>query len=169
LVIFYQAPNGTQNLTLTAGGQNIPVILEGEIDDSTGASKLTDVVPIPSGATSFVLTGGNALIDFIQFVRKQVTSVDERPEIPNGFNLSQNYPNPFNPMTKINFDLGQASNVKLNIYDILGRRVATLVDQFMNTGAYTVNFDASRLASGVYFYSIEAGDFKMNKKMILLK
>lgn len=170
LVVFYQAPSGSQNVTVNVGGQNIPVVLEGIAGDSTGASVLTQVVPLPAGATTVQLSGGNALIDWAQFVRKQViSSIDERPEIPNGFNLSQNYPNPFNPMTKINFDLGQASSVKLYIYDILGRRVATLVDQFMNTGAYTVNFDASRLASGVYFYSIEAGDFKMNKKMILLK
>ena len=169
LVIFYQAPNGSQDITMNAGGQNIPVTLTGEVDDSTGSSKLTTVVPLSAGATTVSLTGGNVLIDYIQFVQKVISSIDERPEIPNGYNLSQNYPNPFNPSTKINFDLGKPSNVKLYIYDILGRRVATLVDQYMNTGAYTVNFDASRLASGVYFYSIEAGDFKMNKKMILLK
>jgi len=98
-----------------------------------------------------------------------VTDVKEIHSLPIEFALKQNYPNPFNPTTTINFSIGKASNVKLMVYNILGQNVATLVDNFMNAGAYEVKFDASRLASGVYFYTIEAGDFKVNKKMMLLK
>ena len=88
---------------------------------------------------------------------------------PVSYGLSQNYPNPFNPSTKINFSIAKPSNVKLIVYDILGRKVATLINNQMNTGSYIYEFDASRFASGVYFYSLEAGDFKVNKKMMLLK
>ena len=170
VVIFYQAPNGPQGVNLSIGGEALPVItLDGVSGDSTALSKLSTVVSIPAGATTVQLVGGNVLVDWIQVIQKIVSSINERPEIPTGFALSQNYPNPFNPMTRINFDLGKASNVKLTVFNILGQKVVTLVDQFMNSGAYSVDFKASSLASGVYLYSIEAGDFKMNKKMVLLK
>jgi len=97
------------------------------------------------------------------------TDVKEINTLPTEFALNQNYPNPFNPSTTINFAIGKASNVKLTVYNILGQKVATLVDNFMNTGAYEVKFNANHLSSGVYFYTIEAGDFRVNKKMMLLK
>ena len=170
VVIFYQAPNGSQGVNLSIGGQAMPVItLTGVSGDSAASSVLSPVVSIPAGATTIQLTGGNVLVDWIQVVQKIVSSIEERPGIPGEFALSQNYPNPFNPATKINFNIGTASNVKLSIYNILGQKVATLVNQFMNAGAYAVDFNASQLASGVYIYKLEAGDFKVNKKMMLLK
>jgi hypothetical protein len=169
LVVFYQAPLGTQSVVVNAGGQNINVTLEGTAGDSTGLSILTAVVPLSAGSQSISLTGGNAIIDWVQLVRRMVTSINERPEIPGEFSLSQNYPNPFNPATKINFSIAKPSNVKLTVFNVLGQRVTTLVNQFMNAGAFTVDFDASHLASGVYIYKLEAGDFKVNKKMMLLK
>ncbi len=90
-------------------------------------------------------------------------------ELPTTYSLSQNFPNPFNPSTTINFSLIKASDVKLTIFNVLGQKVATLVDNRMNAGAYSVQFNAKDLSSGVYFYRIEAGDFKSNKKMLLLK
>lgn len=89
--------------------------------------------------------------------------------IPGTYALHQNYPNPFNPMTNIRFDIAKASQVKLVVYDILGREVKTLVNEFKNPGAYEVNFDASNFASGTYFYKIQAGDFVQIKKMVLVK
>jgi len=89
--------------------------------------------------------------------------------IPEKFSLSQNYPNPFNPLTKINFSLPNASKVTLKIYDILGRMVKELVNEFKDKGVYSVTFDGTGLASGVYFYTIEAGTFKETKKMVLVK
>lgn len=85
------------------------------------------------------------------------------------FYLFPNYPNPFNSVTKINFSIAKPSNVKLTVYNILGQKVVTLVDKLMNAGVYSVDFDASNLAAGVYLYGIEAGDFKAYKKMVLLK
>jgi hypothetical protein len=99
----------------------------------------------------------------------KITDVKEINSLPTDFVLEQNYPNPFNPSTTINFSVGKASNVKLTVYNMLGQKVATLVNNFMNAGSYEVKFNASRLASGIYFYSLEAGNMKLNKKMMLLK
>jgi hypothetical protein len=88
---------------------------------------------------------------------------------PEQFSLSQNYPNPFNPTTTINFNVGKASNVKLAVYNMLGQKVATLVNSHMNAGPQSVVFDASRLASGVYFYRLDAGSFSSVQKMLLVK
>ena len=90
-------------------------------------------------------------------------------EIPNEFNLYSNYPNPFNPVTKIKFDLPRQSFTKLVIYDITGREVETPVNQSLNAGSYEYEFNANGLASGVYFYKIQASDFSDVKKMILVK
>lgn len=89
--------------------------------------------------------------------------------VPGTYALHQNYPNPFNPVTSIRFDIPKASNVKLVVYDVLGREVKTLVNEFKNPGAYELKFDASNIASGTYFYRIEAGDFVQIKKMVLVK
>jgi len=83
--------------------------------------------------------------------------------------LSNNYPNPFNPSTKITFRIPTAEHVEMTVYDLLGREVATLVNGFKNAGNYTVDFYASKLASGVYLYRIKSGDFILSKKMVLLK
>lgn len=88
---------------------------------------------------------------------------------PAEYKLSQNYPNPFNPVTRISFQLPYDSHVTLKIYDIVGSEVATLVNEIKVAGNYNFDFNASSLASGVYFYKLQAGDFVSNKKMILLK
>ena len=90
-------------------------------------------------------------------------------KLPESFELKQNYPNPFNPVTTINYSIPSNGNVELKIYDILGREVATLVNETKAPGNYEVNFNAANLASGVYFYQLRAGDFIQTKKMILLK
>jgi hypothetical protein len=89
--------------------------------------------------------------------------------MPQSFKLSQNYPNPFNPVTYIQFSIPQSANVIMKIYNVLGQEVATLVNRQMNAGNYTVDFDASKLSSGLYIYRIEAGSFVSSKKMMLLK
>jgi hypothetical protein len=90
-------------------------------------------------------------------------------EIPNNYRLSQNYPNPFNPITNIKFSIPVTGLVKLTVYDILGREAAQLLNEVKPAGNYLVDFDASHLASGVYFYSLTSGDFNQTKKMLLVK
>ena len=88
---------------------------------------------------------------------------------PKDYGLSQNYPEPFNPSTTISYDLPTSSRVKLTIYDILGHNVATLVNEQKEAGSYSVQWNASNVASGVYFYRLEAGSFLQTKKLVLLK
>jgi photosystem II stability/assembly factor-like uncharacterized protein len=90
-------------------------------------------------------------------------------EIPNNFSLSQNYPNPFNPVTSINFAIPVAGFTELRVYDALGREVAVLFSSDAPAGNHTVNFDASNLSSGIYFYTLKSGDFINTKKMALIK
>ncbi|MBK9096982.1 MAG: T9SS type A sorting domain-containing protein [bacterium] len=89
--------------------------------------------------------------------------------IPANFYLSQNYPNPFNPSTVIGYQLPVSGNVTLKVYDSLGREVATLVDEYVVAGSYEIEFDASKLSSGVYLYKLTAGNFTNSKKLLLLK
>lgn len=91
------------------------------------------------------------------------------PSVPVQFAVQQNYPNPFNPTTKIDFSIPARSNVSLVVYNVIGQQVATLVNETMETGFHTVNFNASSLSSGIYFYKLTAGNFSSVKKMMLLK
>jgi hypothetical protein len=97
-----------------------------------------------------------------------LTGVSEDP-LPKEFALNQNFPNPFNPATVIAFALPQASHVRLEIFNLLGERVGTLVDEMRQPGHYTVRFDGTALASGMYFYRLTAGEVKMMKRMLLVK
>jgi ligand-binding sensor domain-containing protein len=90
-------------------------------------------------------------------------------EIPTNFSLYQNYPNPFNPSTTIEFDIPERTNVKLVVYDILGREVETLVDKELEPGKYKINFTATNLPSGVYFYTLKTSKSIQTKKMLLIK
>ncbi len=86
-----------------------------------------------------------------------------------GFNLSQNYPNPFNPSTNISFSVGHPSFIKLKVYDVLGKEVASLLNEEKSPGKYTINFNAQNLSSGVYYYRITAGTYTETRKMVLMK
>jgi len=90
-------------------------------------------------------------------------------EIPERYQLMQNYPNPFNPMTSIEFSIPKQGFVRLNIYDITGRLISTLLNENKSEGSYRIQFDASKLSSGVYFYKMESGNFVSVKRMILVK
>jgi len=101
-------------------------------------------------------------------IKNLVTSVeDESLEVK--FDLSQNYPNPFNPTTVINYSIPSKSKVTLKVYDVLGKEIAKLVDEEKSAGTHNLEFDASNLSSGVYFYRINAGNFQEVRKMMLIK
>lgn len=97
------------------------------------------------------------------------TVSNEDNQVAETFELDQNYPNPFNPSTNISFTLPDVSEVNLQVYDMLGRSVATLVDGRLNAGKHEISFDASALASGMYVYTIQAGNYTSTKRMLLLK
>jgi hypothetical protein len=97
------------------------------------------------------------------------TVVDEYVEIPKEFDLIQNYPNPFNPVTIIKFYLPTQSFVSLNVYDVLGNEVTTLIETEKRAGSYEIEFDATGLTSGIYFYRLKAEQYFEIKKMVLLK
>ncbi len=98
-----------------------------------------------------------------------ITGVERSRDVPAGFVLEQNYPNPFNPSTVIGYQLPAKSAVVLKVVDLLGREVATLVNQIQQAGTYDVRFGGGNLPSGVYFYRLQAGSCSATKKLLLLK
>lgn len=140
-----------------------------------------------SGSTwNEVYVPTNSIRDFFWFDNKKAVLVGEKGKIlvygdinpfiqqisslaPENYHLSQNYPNPFNPSTKIKFDIPKGSLVKLKIYDMLGREVATLVNEKLNPGSYEYEWNGMNLPSGVYFYKLESENFIETKRMVLVK
>lgn len=102
-------------------------------------------------------------------LRLTSTAIERVAEIPGGFFIPSNYPNPFNAQTNISFSLPESQDVRLTIYDLLGRQVQVLLDEYKQAGAHTVTFDATGHASGVYFYRLRAGDRVETKRMVLLR
>lgn len=115
----------------------------------------------------------NWLNGWTALAQSTVVDVDDQGRVsvqqPNTFRLNQNYPNPFNPSTTIAFDVAKESKVKLTVYNVIGQEVTTLVNDVRPVGEYKITWNASNLASGVYFYRLEAGGFVMTKKMLLIK
>ncbi len=106
---------------------------------------------------------------YVNLTDLKATEVESDDQITHEFGLEPNYPNPFNPTTTIEYSLAQSSDVKLKVYNMLGREVATLVNERKSAGAYKVRFDASNLSSGVYFYRLQAGNKTRVHKMTLIK
>lgn len=103
------------------------------------------------------------------FISAEKTDAVEHLSEPKTFSLSQNYPNPFNPNTNIEFQTANFGLVVLKVFDVLGNEVATLINEEKPAGSYNINFDASGLTSGIYFYRLQAGNYNVTKKLVLLK
>jgi len=167
----YFKPVGTISRTIDSIAVNdtvvVPVSLE-FLGKQLSADTYTHYSPSivwTSGGTNY-LRKYNILVDF----QNTITGIEQTAGIiPNRFELYQNYPNPFNPSTTIKYDLAKETKVKLVVYDILGRVISTLVDEIQKSGSYQLIWNANRLASGVYFYRLQAGNFVRTKKMILLQ
>ena len=166
------APSGSQSYTL-------------QISQNPDFSNATEITNINSLSSNASLSGSgtyywrvksqleNSATSYFsmpgQFTVYGVTSVKEEEIIPNEFGLSQNYPNPFNPTTVISYRLPVSGFVTLKVFDVIGREVATLVNENIQAGSHSVTFNSYDLASGVYYYKLSAGDFVSVKKMILVK
>ncbi len=121
-----------------------------------------------SGSGSFTIPDA---LDQIKVIvnYNNATDIEEETNLINDYALYQNYPNPFNPSTKIQYSISSNQIVQIKIYDVLGKEITTLVNKEQSAGTYEVNFDGKGITSGIYFYSIKAGDFTETKSMILMK
>jgi hypothetical protein len=160
----WQLSTGTTANILTIG-YNLPAGVSMILSTLLGPS------PILTGQGSYDLTNANLLTQGNLYITytNVITDVENGNYQINSFNLSQNYPNPFNPSTKIEFSLAETQFVNLKVYDVLGREVTTLLNEEITAGKHSKDFNASGLTSGIYFYSIKAGDFTETKSMILMK
>jgi hypothetical protein len=108
-------------------------------------------------------------LEFLDSVMNAATGITGSSTIPASFVLNQNYPNPFNASTNISFEAVKPGNLKLAVYDLLGKEIVILLDGYYRAGRYMIDFDASDLSSGVYFYRLRAGDVIETRRMVLLK
>ncbi|MEA3392952.1 MAG: phosphodiester glycosidase family protein, partial [Candidatus Marinimicrobia bacterium] len=113
-------------------------------------------------------SSGSLYVDRIRVIYPTWTSIEDKM-VPSEYCLHQNYPNPFNPLTKITFEIAEAGNISLNVYDISGNLISSLMNGFQNTGSYSVEFSADYLPTGVYFYRLQAGNWVDTKKMLIIK
>ena len=124
----------------------------------------------PDGLTAYVGLFASGTPTVKKFTRGAVANIQRDPtEIPDGFTLSQNYPNPFNPQTNIEFEMNNAGLASLKVYDVLGREVATLLDEHLVAGKYTATFSAGHLPSGTYVYQLSVAGQRLSGRMMLLK
>jgi hypothetical protein len=155
-------PDG-QSFTISLNEtKNIPQTIE--LDSIWDVDSLSIVVFVQSVSSKIVYQ--SSTISYDELV---ITNIENENLSPSEFKLSQNYPNPFNPSTTISWQSPVGSWQTLKVYDLLGREVATLVDEYKHAGRYEINFDASSLTSGIYFYKLQAENYLETKKMILLK
>jgi len=126
-------------------------------------------LPTGDGCTALTAGTSQAIRPNLCFVFTPLSENTPSTNVPDKFSLSQNYPNPFNPVTKIEFTLPKQTAVIIKIFDVLGREIRTLVNDVKPAGYYSVDFNASELSSGVYYYKIEAGNFTDVKKMTIIK
>ncbi len=142
------------------------------VNQNNATSSLKPVVaagfyPSPFSAVAFGGSGNSGIYADGSALLTEISPAGNY--IPEKYKLEQNYPNPFNPVTTISFSIPKNQNVTLKVYDVLGKEAATLVNQELTTGQYNVTLNAGSLGSGIYFYTLSAGDFTETKKMLLVK
>ncbi|MBS1493363.1 MAG: T9SS type A sorting domain-containing protein [Bacteroidetes bacterium] len=165
-----------QSTALTSGTNSTPVMSTVSSTSQftpTAGQWATKIYQMPVGTNKVKFTaksayGNNIYVDDI--TSGGPTGVGTPISMtPDKYELMQNYPNPFNPTTKINFSLPKQGFVTLKVYDVLGKQVAELLSEVKAAGNYTVDFNAGKLASGIYFYTLESAGFVDTKRMILVK
>jgi Secretion system C-terminal sorting domain/Glycosyl hydrolases family 18 len=141
---------------------------DNDLAQATSAAAWQPASPPKAGIMVYAANNLKSYTDAVFGALVNVQGVKTNPG-PQSFSLMQNYPNPFNPTTTISYELSTNSFVTLEVYDILGREVATLAKGRENAGSHSVTFDGSRLPSGVYFYRLQAGTFSDTKKLVIVK
>ena len=139
----------------------------------TALQNVFDDISSPDGSSAPKFSsndsGNETTTDSGMTIYFESANLEEKEKVPTQYTLGQNYPNPFNPFTVIAYQLPSASNITLKVYDVLGKEVAILVNEKKPAGNYEVEFDATNLTSGIYFYTLKAGDYIETRKMILIK
>ncbi len=161
--IEYSLNNGSTWSTIAALAPAASGTYNWTVPDTTSAQALVRISDATNSSVSDVSDA--------DFTITPVTSVDDyfNSTIPKAYGLMQNFPNPFNPTTTIYYSIPKSGLVVLKVYNILGKEVATLVNRDQSAGNYSIQFDASKLESGIYFYRIQSGSFVAAKKLILMK
>ncbi|MGH7497204.1 MAG: endo-1,4-beta-xylanase [bacterium] len=172
LLIWHAAESAASYHIQVAGNSRFSTL----VMDSTVADTLLQLPPLDANVQFYWrvsaanVHGSSAYSAVGSFTTGDVISaVEEHNGLPTAFKLFQNHPNPFNPMTSVPYDVGSHQHVRVEIYDLLGRAVATLVDESKPAGRYRVNFDAGSLPGGVYFIRLSAAEFVEMKKAVLLR
>lgn len=145
----------------TNGGTTFPFT----VFDKSG----NDLATAPAQSTAFTPTSPSQWNTYKRRISDILVSINNNSEIPLQYSLNQNYPNPFNPVTQINYSVVDKGLVKISVYDLLGRKISVLVNEVNTPGNYSLNFDASKLASGMYIYKMETEKFSASKKMVLIR
>jgi hypothetical protein len=174
VVIYWEAAYAKEYYIKISDGTNP---YEDVVHETNGSGGMT-VIPVGATVQLVMMMGvqrgtpyGYSIYEF-QVHGSSVTGVESGRNadgLPSEYSLSEAYPNPFNPTTAISYQLSAVSDVKLVVYDLLGREVATLVNERKAPGKYEATFDASRLASGVYIYRLSAGPFVESRKLVFMK
>jgi hypothetical protein len=186
-IITPQLANGVGIVSLVEGrASSTPVTIEKSTDNGTTWT-VVGTVQTTANATPATITVNDAQANKIRFSNQTTgtgkdedldelsvtsytgTAVGEEVGIPNNYSLAQNYPNPFNPSTKISFELPKEGFTTLSVFNVLGQKVANLVNKNLQAGSHEFTFDASELNSGVYLYKLESGNFVKTMKMLLIK
>lgn len=158
------------SVSSTRGGGGIDGLSDPDVYDLIGASGDAQYADLNNYTETDYTVLSNSFVD-VTFSNTEASLVSTPLvlHIPKEFKLFQNYPNPFNPITTIQYELPQRSDVQITIYDLLGRKVTTLLSETQNAGYKSVQWNAASVPSGMYFYQIKAGDYVQTRKMILLK
>ena len=162
--------SGLQILLSNTGAGSLSSVTD--LGDGTYEATITSPIAIGADTISAkVISGSDTVYVFWKSIVTYInpTAISEESNQPYRFYLYQNSPNPFNPTTNIGFRIADFGFVSLKVFDVLGREVATLVDEYKPAGSYEVEFNADKLPSGIYFYQIKAGQFVDTKNMILIK
>jgi hypothetical protein len=176
---WYRAPNGGKKTKNTPGAWTYGTASDPNDYDRKSYSWLRDSLNCTFSTGSAAYTGAQGAFpvgDLNWFPTRKAswlgsgyTGVGQSNPLPTQFSLDQNYPNPFNPSTKITYAVVRDAKVRIDVFDILGRKVATLVNETKHSGTYSVEFDASKLVSGVYIYRLSTPTLTISKKMMLVK